>query len=82
METVPATCDHVIPTMTVQANTDVNGNHGLHSINDFTDFIAAIQMIDIVLTQNASEALNGVFTIAFMGHVTPPFSHDVTPAEV
>ena len=39
-------------------------------------------MIDIVLTQNASEALNGVFTIAFMGHVTPPFSHDVTPAEV
>lgn len=39
-------------------------------------------MIDIVVTQNASEALNGVFTIAFMGHVAPLFLHDVTPTEV
>ena len=39
-------------------------------------------MIDIVLIQIASEALNGVFTIAFMGHVTPTLPHDVTPTEV
>ena len=39
-------------------------------------------MINIVLTQHASEALNGMFTIAFMGHVTPAFPHDVTPTEV
>ena len=44
--------------------------------------VAAIQVIDIDVSQNASEALNGVFTLAFMGHVTSVLSHDVTPAEV
>ena len=39
-------------------------------------------MIDTMVTQNASEALNGVFTISFMGHVTPTLPHDITPEEV
>lgn len=46
------------------------------------DPIEAIQMVDNVITQNASEALNGVFTIAFMGHVTPALPHDVTATKV
>ena len=39
-------------------------------------------MIDTMVTQNASEALNGLFTISFMGHVTPALAHDVTSEEV
>lgn len=44
--------------------------------------MAAIQMIDIVETQNASETLNGGFTTTFMGNVTHILSHDATPDEV
>ena len=46
------------------------------------DLIAAIKEINIVLTQNASEALNGTFTMSFMGHVTPALPHDIYPGEV
>ena len=48
----------------------------------FIDLIVVIKEIDIVLTQNASEALNGIFTLSFMGHVTPALPHDVDPEEV
>ena len=46
------------------------------------DPVAAIQMIDIVVTQNASEALNGIFTVSFMGHETPMLLYDATPTDV
>ena len=36
MEIVLATCDHVIPNMAAQTNTDINGNHGC--INMYEDF--------------------------------------------
>ena len=48
----------------------------------FINAIAAIQVLDILVTQSASEPLNGMFTIAFMGHVTSMLSHDATSAEV
>lgn len=44
--------------------------------------MAAIQMIDMVVTQNASEALNGVFTITFMDHVSSVMPYDATPEKV
>jgi len=46
------------------------------------DPIAAIQVIDIIVLQSASEALNGIFTLAFVGNVTPVLPHDSTPEEV
>ena len=45
-------------------------------------FIAAIQVIDIVVTQNASEAINGGFAITLMDHTTPVLPYDATPEEV
>ena len=46
------------------------------------NFIAAIQTINIVVTQNASEALNGGFAITFMDHTTPVLPYDATTEEV
>ena len=44
--------------------------------------VAAIQVIDVVITQNASEALNGGFAITFMNHTTAVLPYDATPEEV
>jgi len=37
----------------------------------------AIEMTNVVVTQTGSEALNGVFTLSFNGHVTPAMPHDI-----
>ena len=37
----------------------------------------AIEMTDVMVTQTGSEALTGVFTLSFNGHVTPAMPHDI-----
>ena len=37
----------------------------------------AIEITTVMVTQTGSEALNGVFTLSFNGHVTPAMPHDI-----
>ena len=44
--------------------------------------VTAIQVLDVVVVQNASEALNGGFAMTFMDRTTSILSYDATTEEV